>query len=254
MKSTPLFQFLLLLPLVIIGRHDLDRKVYLEIGNDYATSIVNLNLLEDTPDGMATFVSSRWLLTAAHCAEIIDQKLRDGATHQVEFAGNFYEVDSVLIHPTYFEDAAADLALVRLATEPETPHKIYKVYNGHDELGQVIRIAGYGDVGDGKTGPQPNSGKVLLGGTNRITEATDWWLKFIFDAPGTEGVTQYEAISGPGDSGGPAFLTAGNDTFLAGVGSGQSTSATNGVEGVYGVKEYYVRLSRYHDWIQSVIQ
>lgn len=58
---------------------------------------------------------------------------------------------------------------------------------------------------------------------------------------------------GPGDSSGPAFIRKGNDYFIAGISSGQSTSATGGREGVYGVTEYYTRVSTYIGWIEETI-
>lgn len=249
-----IFNLLMMMILLIIGRHDVDKNEFLAIGEKYADSIVNLNLLPDTPDGMATFVSAEWLITAAHCAEVIDQRLKEHKSHFVEFRNQYFPVDTIIIHPAYASNASVDLALVHLSKLPEKPYEIYEVYAGEDELGSVVWIAGYGDIGNGKIGPLPNAAKELMGGTNRITEATDWWLKFIFDAPSDENATPLEAISGPGDSGGPAFIIQGESTYFAGVGSGQSTAATNGIEGIYGVKEYYVRLSKYHDWIYSQIE
>ena len=62
-----------------------------------------------------------------------------------------------------------------------------------------------------------------------------------------------EGISGPGDSGGPAFIFVAGKGYLAGISSGQSTRATKGKEGVYGVREYYVRVSSYVNWISTTI-
>ena len=42
--------------------------------------------------------------------------------------------------------------------------------------------------------------------------------------------------------------------MLVGVSSGQSTRATGGREGRYGVTEYYVRVSSYLDWIEQTIE
>lgn len=57
----------------------------------------------------------------------------------------------------------------------------------------------------------------------------------------------------PGDSGGPALVQHDGDVFVVGVSSTQSTRATGGREGVYGVTEYYVRVSAYADWIDRTI-
>jgi len=39
---------------------------------------------------------------------------------------------------------------------------------------------------------------------------------------------------------------------IAGISSGQSTRATDGHPGRYGVTEYYTRVSRYVAWIEGV--
>jgi secreted trypsin-like serine protease len=85
-----------------------------------------------------------------------------------------------------------------------------------------------------------------------VDEATDYWLKLRFDAPGDLRTTVLEGVSGPGDSGGPAFCGEGAGVLLAGVSSGQSSRAAGGLPGRYGVVEYYVRVSRYIDWIEGV--
>lgn len=61
-----------------------------------------------------------------------------------------------------------------------------------------------------------------------------------------------EGISGPGDSGGPAFLEIDGVIFLAGVSSWQDNRAQGGRQGVYGVLEYYARVSSYVGWIDEV--
>ena len=86
---------------------------------------------------------------------------------------------------------------------------------------------------------------------NRITDVTEQWLKFRFDPPGSQDVLDLEGISGDGDSGGPALVMTGfNQCCLAGISSWQ---ADHGQEGRYGVVEHYVRISRYLDWISSIV-
>lgn len=52
--------------------------------------------------------------------------------------------------------------------------------------------------------------------------------------------------------GGPAFLHGQDAEILVGVSSGQSTRAAAGLSGRYGVVEYYVRVSRYIEWIETI--
>jgi secreted trypsin-like serine protease len=60
-----------------------------------------------------------------------------------------------------------------------------------------------------------------------------------------------EGISGPGDSGGPAFITTPSGLKVAGVSSHQRNN-DNG-EGLYGVQEYYTRTSAHKQWIENII-
>jgi secreted trypsin-like serine protease len=85
--------------------------------------------------------------------------------------------------------------------------------------------------------------------------ATTDYLVWGFENPGSEpdAVTRLEGISGPGDSGGPALINVAGEYLIVGISSGQSTGATNGLEGRYGVTEYYTRVSTYADWIADTI-
>lgn len=94
--------------------------------------------------------------------------------------------------------------------------------------------------------------RVLRATNNVVDRAVESFLVFDFDAP-PDGA-DLEGISGPGDSGGPAYLVKPDGTiFVAGVSSGQDSRKT-GKEGVYGVTEYYARVSSYAGWIDSVMQ
>jgi hypothetical protein len=113
----------------------------------------------------------------------------------------------------------------------------------------VVTFVGQGHSGDGVTGPAIRDGQRRAA-TNKIEAVKQNWLTFLFDAP-PQG-TDLEGISGPGDSGGPALMTIDGKTVVAGVSSGQDSRAT-GKEGVYGVTEYYVRVSSYAEWIRKTI-
>ena len=91
---------------------------------------------------------------------------------------------------------------------------------------------------NGLIGVAGNDGQ-LRAATNRIETTSKFWLTFLFDHPDSNapGLTQYEGISGPGDSGGPAFIMHGDTVFIAGISSWQNNRATNGVEGLYGVTD-----------------
>ncbi|MGH9259706.1 MAG: S1 family peptidase [Acidimicrobiales bacterium] len=228
----------------IIRRHDQPDSLYLALGRGYpALAHINLPTPKGAADGEGTLIAARWVLTAAH----VGAEVRLG--HHLTVAGVDYAVDSVVIHPEW-HDGPHDLALLRLARPVEGTQPA-RVYRESAEGDRVIVLLGYGDYGDGRTGPVGND-RLVRGATNRVDEATHLWLKFAFDDPGSPRTTPLEGVSGPGDSGGPAFLQDVAGPVLVGVSSGQSSRATGGQPGRYGVIEYYVRVSRYVAWIESI--
>jgi hypothetical protein len=210
----------------IVRRSDRPDARYIERAKGL-DAIVDMNL----PRGAGTLISPEWVLTAGHVTAIFKKP------HEVIIAGERVPVERVVVHPKI------DLALVKLAR----PVKVTPVplYTKRDEEGQEILVAGRGFSGDGERGPVERDGR-LRAATNRIDKATGEWLRFRFDEPAA--ATDLEGISGPGDSGGPALI----GDRVAGVSSGQDDRAT-GKEGVYGVDEYYVRVSSFLDWIADTI-
>lgn len=226
-------------------RHDVDDSLFVALGERFKAYMCHLNL----PDCEGAMIDAEWAVSAAHCAVEIRDKLERGGQHEVIINGELIGVDKVVIHRKYSREEAYDLALLHLC-RPAIGSKSAGIYLGTDEVGQEVYVVGKGDHGTGRDGVVGNDG-ALRAATNRVEEATDYWLKWNFDAPGTAGanLTALEGVSGPGDSGGPAFIVRDDSVFVAGISSGQSTKNTGGAEGVYGVREYYVRVSRYVRWI-----
>lgn len=227
----------------IIVRHDVPDGKYLDLGRR-VRGLVHLNL----PDGEGVLIAPDWVLTAAH----VGVEVEPGDTVTVVGSGR-YRVAETVLHPEW-DDGPNDLALIRLTmlvtdVEPVTP------YSNRDEVDRVVVVAGAGDIGTGRTGPVGNDGRVRAA-TNRVDSASDYWLRWKFDDPNAAGsrATPMEGISGPGDSGGPAFCDADGVTYVVGISSGQSTRATGGREGFYGVTEFYTRVSSYVDWITETME
>ncbi|HUP19471.1 MAG TPA: trypsin-like serine protease [Gemmatimonadota bacterium] len=231
------------IPPEILRRHDRPDSLYVALGCGWR-SLAHLNL--PTPqgagDGEGTLIAPRWVLTAAHVAAEVSPG------HPVTVGGADHVIDSIVLHPDW-NDGPHDLALVRLATPVEDVRPA-RLYRESDELDRVVVMVGWGDFGTGVTGPEGNDLRVR-GATNRVDEASDLWLKLRFDPPDHPRTTELEGVSGPGDSGGPAYLEGAAEETLMGVGSGSSTRGAAG-PGQYGVVEYYVRVSRYLDWIEGI--
>ncbi len=227
LTASPLF--------AIVRRHDREDSRYLELGKSY-DAVVDLNL----PGGAGTLIAPRWVLTAAHAAQLL--KL----PHEVKIKGRAYAVSQIIAYPGGGE-GKDDIALLELAT-PVKDVKPAVIYDGREEAhGDVVTFVGQGFSGDGQTGPVLRDGRRRAA-TNEIQSVKMNWLIFLFDAPPRG--TELEGVSGPGDSGGPAFAQIQGATYLIGVSSGQDSRAT-GKEGLYGVTEYYVRVSSYAEWIRK---
>jgi hypothetical protein len=233
----------------IITRHDRDDAEYLRLGGQFEQVLAQLNLETpgNPPDGEGTLIARLWVLTAAHVGVEVE------TGHMLTIAGKECEAETTYVHPEWDDGASDDIALIKLR-RPVDGVDSAKLYPFKDEVGRVVTVVGRGDSGTGETGPSGNDGR-LRGATNRVDGASDQLLWWRFDAPGdsTGNATELEGISGPGDSGGPAFAEIDGVWYLLGVSSTQSTRATAGKEGVYGVTEYYVRVSSYLDWIEETI-
>jgi hypothetical protein len=177
----------------IVMRHDVDPDAYLL--NDFVyQSAVAVNGCS------ATLIATRWILTAAHCVNSASTlgPLRIMA-EDVEIVGEH-------IHPGYVSASTLihDVALLELST-PVSSVIPTPPYEGMDELGQVMKLVGFGDVGDAARGIYEICSPCdLRGADNRVTVANDYHLRFRFDDPRNGASLPLEGVGGPGDSGGGA--------------------------------------------------
>ena len=227
----------------LIVRHDVPDEKFME----YAKSFPQLCHL---PDGESTLIAPSWILTAAHVATGVVTALENEELW-ISCQKKNYPVEKVVLHPQYeFTPTRIvhDLALIKIDGQINdvTPAELYP---HKDEAGKIISIVGRGDTGTGFTGPQKWD-QITRAGTNRIDGTTTEWFHFDFDSPDSDNATTLESVSGPGDSGGPAFVDIRGRRFIVGVSSHQLNE--NG-EGLYGVTEYYTRVSHYKSWIDEII-
>lgn len=224
----------------IVIRHDKPDDAYRELARSYPFCSLNLGGW----GGGCTLIRPDWVVTAAHAVEHLPAE-----NHRIEVGGEALGVSAVIRHPEF--DAKSyrhDIALVRLAG-PVKGQPPVDLYAGRDEAGQRVIFVGRGYSGTGESGPKVRD-RVVRAAENRIEAVTDHWLQLVFDRP-PAGLA-LEGISGPGDSGGPAFVTAGGKLQLIGISSWQDNREQGG-EGLYGVKENYTRVSSYIPWIDATI-
>lgn len=229
----------------IIIRHDVPDEMYIELAAKLpvTSAIVQYN----STDVAGTLITSQWVLSAAHVAETI------GDGHKLILDGDSVGIENIVIHPGWEENGRPDLALIKLRKKI-TKIEPVPLYEERDEIDKVVFVAGMGCFGTGKTGVEGNPG-TFRAATNKVdgTTSDKNFLYWLFDDPESENVTDLEGISGPGDSSGPAFIIKNGKYYLAGVSAAQSTRATGGKEGMYGVTEYYTRVSTFVDWINTNI-
>jgi hypothetical protein len=197
------------------------------------------------PDGGCTLIGPDWVATAGH----VVQHARLG-TLRVRFAETEYNVAEVVLHPKAEAERPGrppevDLALLRLA-EPVVGVEPAAIYRDADEVGKTLALVGYGDVGNGNEQPRRSDGKRRAA-TNVVDDAGPLRIMMKFDEP--PGGTELEGVSGPGDSGGGAFLEKDGSVYLVGV----SSASMNGRPGRYGVIDVYTRVSSFADWIDEAI-
>jgi hypothetical protein len=238
MKTIPaiLPALLLLFPaaaFAIVIRHDRDDAAYRCTAADYP-------MVCRVGAGLGTLIDPSWVLTAAHVADALT-----GEPRVVRFGDRSVPVAGVYLHPEYGRpDVHMDLALIALAEAvTDIPHA--GLQTGGDEAGRSAILVGDGDTGTGLTGPVTGE-RLLRAARNVVTQTREGWITFTFDRP-PEG-EEHEGISGPGDSGGPAFLERGDSLFVAGV----SSHNEGAVLCTYGTTEHYARVRDARAWMEAV--
>ncbi len=94
----------------------------------------------------------------------------------------------------------------------------------------------------------------MRGATNRIESSNENWLSFTFDAPDSNAVMDLEGVSGPGDSGAPAYITKNGKLFVAGISSRSRDTNKDDIEPGYGDEDLYTRVSSHQKWIEETIK
>ena len=241
-------------PMII--RHDVDPSKYFAEASDYP-SLFGLYIMGNgAPVCVATIINESWAITAAHCtqSERLQNQIASGEGYSVTVNGKPMLLDGITHHPTWTGRANSttfDMALLHFKT-PVSDITPIDIYRDTDEVGKVVSMLGWGGTGTGLTGVKGNDAQFRYA-ENLVDAANDIWIDWDFDNPeeNPDKVLPLEGISGPGDSGGPAFIKVGDSFKIAGISSHQITRGQP--EGSYGVTERYTRVSSAVEWIESTI-
>jgi hypothetical protein len=157
-----------------------------------------------------------------------------------------------VLHPSWQDADAYDIALVRLA-DAVTEIDPFPLYRGAEELGAVVTLVGRGVTATGLDGERggDTDGK-LRRATNVVTAVDDHFLEVVFERVDEEGVTPLEGVGAAGDSGCPVFIDVDGARSIAGLNSWGDGG--DGIRvGQYGARDYQTRVSRYLEWIDEVM-
>lgn len=197
--------------------------------------------------GDGTLIDKKWVITAGHVAKGMFNRTKGDLSVYFE-DGSEYKVEQVFLHPKWQRMGKYDLGLLKLKSNVDGIDPA-QIYTKNNEINQLIILAGHGDkraadnswIKDGK----------LRAYTNIVDDVNDTHIIFDYDSPEND-PTEREGTSGPGDSGGPAFIREGNKLYVAGI-SSMGEPGANG-PATYGAIEHFVRVSMFQDWIKEIMQ
>ena len=154
-----------------------------------------------------TLITSRDILTAAHCLDENVAQIRVWLGSGPEILSQSFE-----IYPNFrFNTSGFDVGIVRMSEDlPRTPVPILVSRDGN--VGETAIVVGWGR-------DQNNSSHTLRAGSTRISRLANGFLETIF-APPSSSVCQ-------GDSGGPILLSEGGSWVIAGITSATSNNVCN---------------------------
>jgi len=234
-----------------------------------------------------SLISSRWIITAAHCVEICDEDddncvdmehsdikvfLGDHDKDKIDFQDFNMDVSEIIKHPDYERYYLHhDIALLKLSTDVDftndklshirpicLPDNVSQDYTGRDAI-----VAGWGS-----TDLQGNSPSILqeINGAVVANRLCEWWLDRQSMSwewmPMTKDKLCVQHPSGQkpcsGDSGGPLItkqpnsdgVTPGQNYELIGVVSWGDLECTDNGE----YREVYARVTTHLNWIEETIR
>lgn len=190
-----------------------------------------------------TLIAPNVVVTAGHCHGGCSDRVFVGDNVEQLEAGTVIEVADAVRHPDYDDDLlTSDLSVLILANDADVdPRPLAE--EGVLEEAQTVRLAGYGNTDVDSMGGYGIRRMVDVPlASNDPKYGADAETEFVAGAP------FLDRDSCNGDSGGPAYVQAGDHWYLVGATSRATESAVRrcGDGGIY------TRVRAYDEWIRSV--
>ena len=209
----------------------------------------------------ASLISSRWLLTAAHCVDFFVEgeytiEVRMGATDITSDMVEVFGVDTVIIHPDYngfgVDTPVADLALLRLDRSASGYAPVPILSSAAQASlpdGSAATIYGWGLTSPNTEPPLDLQVASVDYLSAAACNAGPPWDGDVND----DSVCSLDDLSGvcSGDSGGPLVVTQSGTDYLVGVASYVIVDQQTG-SCVVGTPDVYMSPAYYYGWIAEV--
>lgn len=211
----------------------------------------------------ATLVSTRWLVTAAHCIKPtdrpVDMRVVMGSSKRARYFYYFFQTDSVdqiHVHPRHNPDNHEfDIALLRLKKLPSlSPGELWPVCLPTDRLatydGRTATVVGWGRTEGKAGGSAPRYLQELQVSVISQQQCQRQWAhgKGRVEVGGPKMCFESSGSACHGDSGGGMFIRERNKETLIGVCSYGLADCQNWAP------EVYTRVNSALDWIVGTIQ
>lgn len=182
-----------------------------------------------------TLISPYHVLTAAHCAEVINGPTN--GTFQLD--SGLYTTQAIFIHPDYDSFTLEnDIAILELA-QPVMLELPSNIFRSTPIPGDELIIVGFGSGGD-VDGADGTFG-VKMYGFVTIDAVDPTLIVWTFDDPS-------ESNTAPGDSGGPGFIDIDGELLIASITSGGSLPDAG-----LGDMAFNTRVDTYQNWIDDIV-